>query len=68
MDSVFVVVLDIFAQRAETREGKIQVELAQLRYLLPLLSVKHTAMSRLTGGIGGRGPGETQVEGERRRS
>ncbi len=62
------VILDIFAQRAETREGKIQVELAQLRYLLPLLSVKHTAMSRLTGGIGGRGPGETKLEVDRRRA
>lgn len=62
------VILDIFAQRAETREGKIQVELAQLRYMLPLLSVKHTAMSRLTGGIGGRGPGETKLEVDRRRA
>jgi GTP-binding protein HflX len=62
------VILDIFAQRAETREGKVQVELAQLRYLLPLLSVKHTAMSRLTGGIGGRGPGETKLEVDRRRA
>lgn len=62
------VILDIFAQRAETREGKIQVELAQLRYMLPLLSSKHTAMSRLTGGIGGRGPGETKLEVDRRRA
>lgn len=62
------VILDIFAQRAETREGKIQVELAQLRYTLPLLSTKHTAMSRLTGGIGGRGPGETKLEIDRRRA
>lgn len=62
------VILDIFAQRAETREGKIQVELAQLRYMLPLLSAKHTAMSRLTGGIGGRGPGETKLEVDRRRA
>ncbi len=62
------VILDIFAQRAETREGKIQVELAQLRYLLPLLSAKHSAMSRLTGGIGGRGPGETKLEIDRRRA
>lgn len=62
------VILDIFAQRAETREGKIQVELAQLRYTLPLLSTKHTAMSRLTGGIGGRGPGETKLEVNRRRA
>lgn len=62
------VILDIFAQRAETREGKLQVELAQLRYLLPRLSAKHTAMSRLTGGIGGRGPGETKLEIDRRRA
>ena len=62
------VILDIFAQRAETREGKIQVELAQLRYMLPLLSAKHTALSRLTGGIGGRGPGETKLEVDRRRA
>lgn len=62
------VILDIFAQRAETREGKLQVELAQLRYLLPRLSAKHTAMSRLTGGIGGRGPGETKLEVDRRRA
>ncbi|MBI4559832.1 MAG: GTPase HflX [Candidatus Hydrogenedentes bacterium] len=61
------IILDIFAQRAETREGKIQVELAQLRYLLPRLSEKHTALSRLTGGIGGRGPGETKLEINRRR-
>ena len=62
------IILDIFAQRAETREGQIQVELAQLRYLLPRLSTKHTAMSRLTGGIGGRGPGETKLEIDRRRA
>lgn len=62
------VILDIFAQRAQTREGQIQVELAQLRYMLPLLSTKHTAMSRLTGGIGGRGPGETKLEVDRRRA
>lgn len=62
------IILDIFAQRAETREGKIQVELAQLRYMLPLLSKKHTALSRLTGGIGGRGPGETKLEIDRRRA
>ena len=60
------VILDIFAQRAETREGRIQVELAQLRYLLPRLGGKHTAMSRLAGGIGGRGPGETKLEIDRR--
>ncbi len=62
------VILDIFAQHAQTREGKIQVELAQLRYLFPRLSGKHTAMSRLTGGIGGRGPGETKLEVDRRRA
>jgi GTP-binding protein HflX len=60
-------ILDIFAQRARSREGKIQVELAQLRYLLPRLVGKGTAMSRLTGGIGGRGPGETKLEVDRRR-
>lgn len=62
------VILDIFAQHAITREGKLQVELAQLRYMLPLLSTKHTAFSRLTGGIGGRGPGETKLEIDRRRA
>lgn len=61
------VILDIFAQRAHSREGKIQVELAQLKYLLPRLIEKHTAMSRLTGGIGARGPGETKLEINRRR-
>jgi len=60
-------ILDIFAQRAISREGKIQVELAQLNYLLPRLVTKNTAMSRLTGGIGGRGPGETKLEINRRR-
>ncbi len=59
-------ILDIFAQRAQTREGKLQVELAQLKYLLPRLIAKNTAMSRLTGGIGGRGPGETKLEMNRR--
>ena len=61
-------ILDIFALHAKTREGKIQVELAQLRYLLPRLSAKHTALSRLAGGIGGRGPGETKLEVDRRRA
>ncbi len=61
------VILDIFARRAHSREGKIQVELAQLRYLLPRLSGKSTALSRLGGGIGGRGPGETKLETDRRR-
>jgi GTP-binding protein HflX len=60
-------ILDIFARRAVTREGKIQVELAQLNHLLPRLATKNTAMSRLTGGIGGRGPGETKLEINRRR-
>lgn len=60
-------ILDIFAQRARSKEGKLQVELAQLKYLLPRLVTKNTAMSRLTGGIGGRGPGETKLEINRRR-
>ncbi|RKY40254.1 MAG: GTPase HflX [Candidatus Makaraimicrobium thalassicum] len=60
-------ILDIFSQRAHNSEGKIQVELAQLKYLLPRLIAKNTAMSRLTGGIGGRGPGETKLEINRRR-
>jgi GTP-binding protein HflX len=60
-------ILDIFAQRAKTRDGKVQVELAQLRYILPRLSGKSTALSRLAGGIGGRGPGETKLEIDRRR-
>ncbi len=61
-------ILDIFAQRAKSREGKLQVELAQLKYILPRLVTKNTAMSRLTGGIGGRGPGETRLEINRRRA
>jgi len=60
-------ILDIFAQRASSREGKIQVEIAQLRYALPRLRAKDDAFSRLTGGIGGRGPGETKLEIDRRR-
>ncbi|HKK00043.1 MAG TPA: GTPase HflX [Desulfotignum sp.] len=60
-------ILDIFAKQAKSREGKFQVELAQLEYLLPRLVTKNTAMSRLTGGIGGRGPGETKLEINRRR-
>lgn len=60
-------ILDIFARRAQSREGKLQVELAQLKYLLPRLVTQNTAMSRLTGGIGGRGPGETKLELNRRR-
>ncbi len=60
-------ILDIFAQRAQSREGKIQVELAQLRYMLPRLTGSGAEMSRLMGGIGGRGPGETKLEVDRRR-
>jgi GTP-binding protein HflX len=60
-------ILDIFAQRAQTSEGRIQVELAQLKYLLPRLTGSGTEMSRLMGGIGGRGPGETKLEIDRRR-
>ncbi len=60
-------ILDIFARRAHSRDGKVQVELAQLKYMLPRLSGKGTAMSRLMGGIGGRGPGETKLEVDRRR-
>ncbi len=59
-------ILDIFAQRARSREGKLQVELAQLEYLLPRLTGKGTALSRLGGGIGTRGPGETKLEVDRR--
>lgn len=60
-------ILDIFAQRAHSRVGKVQVELAQLKYMLPRLSTRDDALSRLTGGIGGRGPGETKLEVDRRR-
>src|SRR5687767_2897024 len=60
-------ILDIFARRAKTREGKWQVELAQLKYLLPRLVGAGTALSRLGGGIGTRGPGETKLETDRRR-
>lgn len=59
-------ILDIFAQRARSREGKIQVELAQLRYMLPRLTGKGKAMSRLGGGIGTRGPGESKLESDKR--
>jgi GTPase len=59
-------ILDIFASRARTREGRLQVELAQLNYLLPRLAGRGTEMSRLGGGIGTRGPGETQLESDRR--
>ncbi len=61
-------ILDIFAQRAESKDGKLQVELAQLKYSLPRLGLKDDALSRLTGGIGGRGPGETKLEIGRRRA
>jgi GTP-binding protein HflX len=61
-------ILDIFAQRAESADGKLQVELAQLKYSLPRLGLKDDALSRLTGGIGGRGPGETKLEIGRRRA
>lgn len=60
-------ILDIFARRAHTRDGKVQVELAQLKYILPRLVGRGIAFSRLMGGIGGRGPGETKLEVDRRR-
>lgn len=60
-------ILDIFAQRARSREGRLQVELAQLQYLMPRLTGKGVALSRLGGGIGTRGPGETKLETDRRR-
>ncbi|SHF57559.1 GTP-binding protein HflX [Desulforamulus putei DSM 12395] len=60
-------ILDIFARRAQTKEGKLQVELAQLKYLLPRLTGQGTQLSRLGGGIGTRGPGETKLETDRRR-
>ena len=61
-----MLILDIFASRARSREGKLQVELAQLRYLLPRLTGRGTQLSRLGGGIGTRGPGETKLETDRR--
>jgi len=63
-----MLILDIFAQRAKTRGGKLQVELAQLKYSLPRLSKRQSGLSRLTGGIGGQGPGETKLEIDRRRA
>ena len=60
-------ILDIFARRALSREGRLQIEMAQLKYLLPRLTMRDDALSRLTGGIGGRGPGETRLEVDRRR-
>lgn len=61
-------ILDIFSQRAHSKDGKLQVELAQMKYLLPRLGQKDNGLSRLTGGIGGRGPGETKLEIGRRRA
>jgi len=61
-------ILDIFSQHATTADGKLQVELAQLKYNAPRLSSRNTGMSRLSGGIGGRGPGETKLEINRRRA
>ena len=61
-------ILDIFAQHAKSRDGKLQVELAQLKYTMPRLVAKNTAMSRLMGGLGGRGPGETKLEINLRRA
>jgi len=63
-----MLILDIFARRAVTRGGKLQVELAQLKYSLPRLAKKQEGLSRLTGGIGGQGPGETKLEVDRRRA
>src|SRR5213079_1228985 len=60
-------ILDIFAQRARSREGRLQIELAQLQYLLPRLTGKGVSLSRLGGGIGTRGPGETKLETDRGR-
>ena len=61
-------ILDVFSRRARSREGRLQVELAQLRYRLPRLTRQDTSLSRLGGGIGGRGPGETRLEVDRRRT
>ena len=63
-----MLILDIFARNAKSREGKLQVELAQLKYLLPRLADRDAGLSRLTGGIGTRGPGETKLEISRRRT
>jgi GTP-binding protein HflX len=63
-----MLILDIFARRATSRGGRLQVELAQLKYAMPRLSQKQTGMSRLTGGIGGQGPGETKLEMNKRRA
>ena len=61
-----MLILDIFASRAKSREGKLQVELAQLKYMMPRLMGKGTVLSRLGGGIGTRGPGESKLETDRR--
>ena len=61
-----MLILDIFALHAKTNEGKLQVELAQLKYLMPRLTGKGREMSRLGGGIGTRGPGESKLETDRR--
>jgi len=61
-------ILDLFAQRARSRDGRVQVELAQLRYRMPHLKARDDSLSRLTGGIGGRGPGETRLEEDRRKA
>jgi GTP-binding protein HflX len=63
-----MLILDIFARRAKSRSGQMQVELAQLQYSLPRLAKKQEGLSRLTGGIGGQGPGETKLEIDRRRA
>ncbi len=63
-----MLILDIFAQRAKSRAGKLQVELAQLQYSMPRLAKKQSGLSRLTGGIGGVGPGETKLELDKRRA
>lgn len=63
-----MLILDIFARRAKSRDGRLQVELAQLKYRLPRLAEKDTGLSRLSGGIGGRGPGETKLELSKRRT
>src|SRR5665647_159682 len=60
-------ILDIFASRARSREGKLQIEMAQLKYMLPKLTTRDDALSRLSGGIGARGPGETRLEIDKRR-
>src|SRR4029077_18602904 len=63
-----MLILDIFARRAKSKGGRLQVELAQLKYSLPRLAKKQTRLSRVTGGIGGQGPGETKLEIDKRRA